>query len=103
MSMGSGKLCAALLSKIQEQIERTVNLIHKVPADGLNWTPSIPGAWPVELLLGHLLDCLAGFCAVLAAVEPERLAHFAELRTLAIQTALDEGYKLDEAQVSIVH
>ena len=26
-----------------------------------------------------------------------------ELRTLAIQTALDEGYKLDEAQVAIVH
>jgi hypothetical protein len=26
----------------------------------------------------------------------------AELRTLAFQTALDEGYTLDEAQVSIV-
>ena len=26
----------------------------------------------------------------------------AELRTLAIQTALDEGYTLDEAQVSIL-
>jgi hypothetical protein len=26
-----------------------------------------------------------------------------ELRTLAIQTASDEGYTLDEAQVSIVH
>ncbi len=26
-----------------------------------------------------------------------------ELRTLAIQTALDEGYTLDEAHVSIVH
>jgi len=27
----------------------------------------------------------------------------AELRTLAIQTARDEGYALDEAHVSIVH
>ena len=27
----------------------------------------------------------------------------AELRTLAIQTARDEGYTLDEAHVSIVH
>jgi len=27
----------------------------------------------------------------------------AELRTLAIQTARDEGYALDEAQVSVVH
>ncbi len=27
----------------------------------------------------------------------------AELRTLAVQTARDEGYTLDEAHVSIVH
>jgi hypothetical protein len=32
-----------------------------------------------------------------------RDASDAELRTLAIQTARDEGYTLDEAQVSIVH
>jgi DinB superfamily len=77
-------LCASLLAKIQEQVERTVHLIHLLPADGSNWTPASPGAWPVEVLLGHLLDCLAGFCAVLAAVEPERLAHFSELRNLPV-------------------
>jgi hypothetical protein len=42
--------------------------------------PAIPGAWPVGILLGHLLDCLSGFCAVLMAVAPQRLAHFAALR-----------------------
>lgn len=35
-------------------------------------------------LLGHLLDCVAGFCAVLYAAYPEPLAHFAGLRHLAV-------------------
>jgi hypothetical protein len=78
------RLCTALRAKIHEQIERTSHLIQLVPADRLHWRPAIPGAWPVEELLGHLLDCLAGFCAVLGAVEPERLAHFAELRKLPV-------------------
>ena len=30
-------------------------------------------------LLGHLLESLAGFCAALYALYPERLAHFQEL------------------------
>jgi DinB family protein len=81
------RLCASLLLKIHEQIDRTVHLINLLPADRPNWTPAIPGAWSVEMLLGHLLDCLAGFCAVLAAVEPERLAHFSELRNLPVNHA----------------
>jgi hypothetical protein len=72
-------LCAALLEKIQEQIDRTAHLITLLP-------PLLPPD-PVEMLLGHLLDCLAGFCAVLAAAEPERLAHFSELRTLPVNHA----------------
>ena len=74
------QLCAALLGKLREQIDRTVHLVSLTPLDRLGWTPPIPGAWPVSVLLGHLLDCMAGFCAVLAAAEPERLAHFARLR-----------------------
>jgi hypothetical protein len=84
-------LCASLLLKIQEQIDRTVHLINLLPVDRPNWKPAIPGAWPVEMLLGHLLDCLAGFCAVLAAVEPERLAHFSELRNLPVNQACSSG------------
>jgi hypothetical protein len=84
-------LCAALLEKIHEQIDRTVHLITLLPSDLPNWTPAIPGAWPVEMLLGHLLDCLAGFCAVLAAVEPERLAYYSELRSLPVNHACSPG------------
>jgi uncharacterized damage-inducible protein DinB len=72
-------LCAALLDKIREQIERTQHLIGLVPEERWQWTPG-PGAWTTSDLFGHLLDCMAGFCAVLAAAEPERLAHFAKLR-----------------------
>jgi DinB family protein len=77
-------LCVSLLLKIQEQIASTVHLIELLPVDRLKANPETPGEWPVEMLLGHLLDCLAGFCAVLAAAEPERLAHFSELRSLPV-------------------
>jgi DinB family protein len=79
-------LCTSILAKIHEQIERTDHMVGKLPANGLLWTPSIPGraGWSNGRLLGHLLDCLAGFCAVLAAVNPERLAHFSELRRLPV-------------------
>jgi hypothetical protein len=85
------RLCASLLLKIQEQIDRTVHLIHLLPVDQLNWKPPIPGAWSIELLLGHLLDCLAGFCAVLAAVEPLRLAYFSQLRSLPVNHPCPPG------------
>lgn len=80
-------LSASLLSKIHEQIERTVHLIHLLPANRLNWTPAIAHAWPVEVLLGHILECLAGFCAALAAAEPVRLGHFTALLDLPVNHA----------------
>jgi hypothetical protein len=85
------RLCALFLSKLHEQIDRAVHLINLLPAGRLNWKPDACGAWPVDILLGHLLDCLAGFCAVLAAVEPERLAHFSELRNLPVNHAFPPG------------
>jgi hypothetical protein len=35
-------------------------------------------------LLGHLLECLAGFCAVLYALKPDRLTYFSRLRELPV-------------------
>jgi hypothetical protein len=78
-------LCAALLAKIHEQLDNTEHLIRLLPADRLDWVPQGPGVWtPAGALLGHLLDCLAGFCAVLAACRPERLRHLAGLRELPV-------------------
>lgn len=74
------RLCTALLAKIDEQIERTRHLIELVPAGGEAWRPGETGNWPLGVLLGHLLESLSGFCAVFGGMEPERLAHFAELR-----------------------
>jgi hypothetical protein len=82
-------LCDAVLSKIEEQIERTVHLIRSMPAEELDWKPPIPGAWPPAALLGHLLDCLAGFCAVLHAAYPDILRHFLDLRQLPVNQVCD--------------
>lgn len=61
----------------------------------MNWKPALAAAWPVEMLLGHLLDCMAGFCAVLQAAEPERLPHFSELRHLPVNHACSREEALD--------
>jgi hypothetical protein len=80
-------LCASILTKIHEQIERTEHLAAMLPAEHLEWTPAVPNSWPAAKVLGHLLECLAGFCAVLAAVNPERLAYFNRLRELKVNHA----------------
>jgi len=96
--MPDAPLCAALLDKITEQIERTTHLVSLVPAEQVDWKPQ-HGGWTVGELIGHLLDCTSGFCAVLAAAEPQRLAHFAKLRemraTIEIFYAhIEEGFAL---------
>jgi len=35
-------------------------------------------------LLGHLLDCVAGFCALLYSVNKSRLSHFERLRGMPV-------------------
>lgn len=103
-------LCTSLLTKIHEQIERTDHLLTKLPAERLEWTPAVRNSWSTAKVLGHLLDCMAGFCAVLVAVHPERLAHFSRLRALDVnhacagpetcdrlalyRTHIDEGFAL---------
>ena len=84
-----------MLLKIHEQIDKTVYLIGRLPPENLDWRPAVPGAWPAGKLLGHLLEALAGFCAVLAAAEPERLAHFHDLRALQVNHACSAGEAID--------
>jgi uncharacterized damage-inducible protein DinB len=96
--MPDAPLCAALLDKIDEQIERTRHLISLVPAGRLDWRPQADD-WTTADLLGHLLDCISGFCAVLAAAEPQRLAHFAKLREMPARidiyrARIEEGFAL---------
>lgn len=79
MTRESHDLAALLLSKLEEQIERAEHLLTLIPADKLEWRP-LPESLSVCRLLGHLLECLAGFCAALYALNPQGLAHFASLR-----------------------
>lgn len=79
MTRESQDLVALLLLKLEEQIERTEHLLTLIPADKLEWKP-LPESLRVCDLLGHLLECMAGFCAALSAVNPEGLAHFASLK-----------------------
>jgi hypothetical protein len=79
----AGILCQSLWLKLREQIELIHKLMKLVPADKLGWRP-LPETFRVGDLLGHLLECLAGFCAALYALHPDELAHFAALRQLTV-------------------
>jgi hypothetical protein len=76
-------LASVVLAKIEEQIDRTVRLISLIPTDKTEWRPQ-PNTFRVCDLLGHLLECLAGFCATLYAANTEQLAHFDRLRELPV-------------------
>ncbi|HKP86828.1 MAG TPA: DinB family protein [Blastocatellia bacterium] len=76
-------LTPLILAKVEEQVERADHLVALVPPDKSEWRP-LDDAFRVCDLLGHLLECLAGFCAALYALDPERLAHFARLRELRV-------------------
>ncbi|MEK6303005.1 MAG: DinB family protein [Acidobacteriota bacterium] len=82
--MGESRaLASQILSKLDEQIERTEHLIALIPPDKLEWKPQ-PESFRVCDLLGHLLECLAGFCATLYAINPDELGRFARLRELRV-------------------
>jgi hypothetical protein len=78
-------LTGVIFEKWSEQIDLTCALISLIPEDKLDWSPArlspnAANAFRLDELLGHLLDCLAGVCAALHAMHPQRLAHLAELR-----------------------
>jgi hypothetical protein len=82
-AMQGNALSQIVLDKISEQVERADHLLSLIPPPSIEWRP-MPGAMRVCDLLGHLLECLAGFCATLYALDRERLAHFARLRDLEV-------------------
>lgn len=86
----SNALASLCLAKLEEQIERTQHLIALIPPDKLEWKPQTNSLRVCDLL-GHLLECLAGFCATLYAVDPVRLAHFAHLRELPVNHCCGTG------------
>jgi len=87
-------LCSILLSKIDEQIERTCHLISLLPENMLDWRPANSTMFSTAFLLGHLLECLAGFCAVLHAANREALKHFSELKGLPVNHHCDKDEAL---------
>jgi len=92
----SNTLARLILLKLEEQIERTEHLITLVPPDKLEWRPQ-PDSFRVCDLLGHLLECLAGFCATLYALNSEGLSHFSQLRELRVNHCCS----IEEATVRI--
>lgn len=84
-------LCSIILIKIEHQIDRLDHLTTLIPDDQLDWVPPIPSAFPLAILLGHLLESLAGFCAVLYAAHPVRLRHFEELKKRPVNTRMTAG------------
>ncbi len=81
-------IVGAIAEKVFEAIERTEHLVSLVPVDRLEWRPNLPAHLPAAKdlghTLGHLLDCLSGFCAVFHVAFPTELADFAMLRSLPV-------------------
>lgn len=96
--MAISLLTKAFLDKIDEQIERTEHLLGLIPEGQPSWRPDLPGSpFAMGVLLGHLLECLSGFCAVLLRVHPEELRHFAPLKDLPVNHACS----VEEARLRI--
>lgn len=74
-------LAAVVLEKVNEQLERIQHLLMLMPSDRLRWRPELETeALTLGAVIGHLLECLAGVCAVLYAAHPGELSHFARLK-----------------------
>jgi hypothetical protein len=77
-------------SKLREQIDRIEHLITLIPPDAITWKPQLQnGASDLGHLLGHLLDCFAGFCAVFDAAFPNELKHIERLQSLPVNHACE--------------
>jgi hypothetical protein len=72
--------------KVWEQVEKTEHLIQLIPSDRIGWNPQWQsGSSDISHLLGHLLDCLADFCAVFHAAFPQQMGGVLKLRSLPVR------------------
>lgn len=90
--------------KLGEQIERTEHLVRLVPPNALAWKPQLQTtSTNLSHLLGHLLDCLAGVCAVFHAAFPHELAHLAQLQSLPVNHACQPEEALQRIREYTAH
>jgi uncharacterized damage-inducible protein DinB len=96
-------LCGSLLAKIDDQLDRASHLAGLIPEDRLESRLDAPGGWSAGDLLGHLLDCSAGFCAALYAAEPKTLAHFQQLREQPVNLSISPREFRTRLEIYRVH
>ena len=80
---GEQIIVLSLLAKLREQIEGIQKLLVLLSAENLEWQPQ-ENCFRIGDLLGHLLECLAGFCAAIYALRPDDFKHFQLLRDLSV-------------------
>lgn len=86
--MSQDSVVTAIRLKVREQIAKTEHLIGQLPPNCLEWNPTLPSqSFDMGHLLGHLLECLAGFCAVFYAAFPRQLGELLELKSLPVNHA----------------
>jgi len=86
------EIVESLFGKVREAIERTDHLVSLLPPGAASWRPELPpgqAAADAGHLLGHLLDCLGGFCACFERAYPDAFPEGAALRDLAVNHSLD--------------
>jgi hypothetical protein len=96
--MGSS-LCTDFQTKLDHQVERINHLIVLVPDERLNWIPPLTNGFTFAVLLGHIMDCLAGFAATLYAAKPAELTRLLELKQYAGSHALSPSAASETLQV----
>ena len=86
--MSQRPIVDSVRAKVFEAIERTEHLVSLVPAERLGWTPELPAnvtqANDLGHTIGHLLDCLAGFCAVFQKAFPAELRRLRQVREMRL-------------------
>ena len=77
-------ITSILAAKTNQNIEKAAQLISLLKPAQITHQPAVPpGCVPVISLghlLGHLLDCMAGFCAAFYVAFPKRLTSMENLR-----------------------